>query len=153
MQRVRDTNTVPPGGGFRYRDPDSGVLLKHPYYRQLRAQAREHRMANNLPIGLLWDEQFDAAVCSEMPDVCDDTRSESEMTMPEKASLFAKSMVNWALSGFKVLSHEDYDARLTICKACPYWKWERRRFVACSKCGCSRLKLFIATVNCPIGKW
>ncbi len=158
MLRVRDTNTVPPGD-FRYRDPDTGFLLKHPYYRQLRKNARKYREDNGLPIGLLWDEQFDAAVCKEAPAICYETRGEDEMTLPEKAAAFSQSMKNWALSGFGVLSHEEYTQRLNICRGsvdvprCEYWRGESKRFVACKKCGCSRLKLFLAGVKCPIGKW
>ena len=159
MFRVKDTSTVPAGGYFIYRDPDTGFLIRHPYYRQLRGMAHSYRELNNLPIGLLWDEQFDTAVCKEQPGICGDTRSEAEMTLPEKAAAFAGSMKNWALSGFKVLAHEEYQRRLDICRGtgesprCEYWRGERNRFVACKKCGCSRLKLFLAGVVCPIGKW
>jgi hypothetical protein len=158
MLRVKDTNTVP-NGYFRYRDPDSKVLLKAPYYSTLKKQAREHRKANNYPIGLLWDEQFDSAVCSEQPEICFETRSENELTLPEKAVNFANAMKDWVKGGMPVSNHEEYERRRGICRTCPAFRAEKRNkilglvSVACGKCGCTRLKLFLGTSVCPLGKW
>jgi hypothetical protein len=159
MLRVKDTNTVPPGY-FRYRDPDSKTLLKAPYYSTLRKQAREHRLANNLPIGLLWKDEFDAAVCREQPEICYETTAEKDMTAAEKATHFISSMANWVKSGFAVLPQVEYEARRAICRGtdgherCPQWRGEnKKKFIACGKCGCTKLKLFLPHEHCPLGKW
>ena len=159
MLQVKDRNTVPPGY-FRYRDPDTNHVIREPYYHRLKGKAREYRNANNLPIGLLWDEQFEAIVCKESPDICAETRTESELTPVEKATNFAKAMLGWALSGFKVVSMEQYVARRTICRGddthprCPHWRGERQfGFIACAKCGCAKLKLFLPESECLDNRW
>ena len=45
---------------------------------------------------------------------------------------------------------EVYSERLEICRACEHYELATGR---CRKCGCSGLKLELATEKCPIGKW
>lgn len=49
------------------------------------------------------------------------------------------------------VSAEDAETRLTICRACPYFRHTDER---CSKCGCyMAVKTYLKAEKCPIGKW
>jgi hypothetical protein len=59
--------------------------------------------------------------------------------------------------GERVLVTEpEYRARETACEACGYWDGSSRFGLGkCNHrgCGCTKLKRWLATESCPIGKW
>jgi predicted Zn-ribbon and HTH transcriptional regulator len=63
-------------------------------------------------------------------------------------------MFDWAKAGFQLAPSEVYASRLDTCKTCD--SWSNNAFLgagSCAKCGCSGVKLKLATSKCPIGKW
>lgn len=51
----------------------------------------------------------------------------------------------------KLISQEEIDARLSICKSCEFFRESSSR---CVKCGCFlKVKTMFKTQSCPIGKW
>jgi hypothetical protein len=68
----------------------------------------------------------------------------------ELAANFAGAMSTWAQAGFKVVEREVYEKRNAICSACEYWLPHGHLGLGkCRKCGCSRVKLWLATSKCP----
>ena len=67
----------------------------------------------------------------------------------------AKSMKDWAVSGFPVVSKLILDERIKICHSCPRWDEIGMAGTGrCRECGCStQAKLRMATERCPLGKW
>ena len=57
-------------------------------------------------------------------------------------------MRRWAEAGFAVVTREEFDGRRINCDACDQWTG-----VTCRACGCTRLKLWLATERCPLRKW
>lgn len=50
-----------------------------------------------------------------------------------------------------VVSDEEKERRLTICRECPHFRHKTTR---CGQCGCFlNIKAKLAIVNCPIGQW
>jgi len=76
-------------------------------------------------------------------------------TITTQAKSAATSVANWATSGFRLTTPEEYQARLEICKGCEFWDAEALSGTGrCKKCGCStKAKLKMATEKCPIDKW
>jgi hypothetical protein len=76
-------------------------------------------------------------------------------TVTKMAQTFAESIVQWAKKGFKVVTEEEYNQRLDICKACPVWDGSALNGGGrCRECGCAtQAKLKIATERCPLDKW
>ena len=72
-------------------------------------------------------------------------------TISEMSKSLASSMVGWAKAGFALASDEVKDERLSICRGCEFWK--EGKYGRCMKCGCSGIKLWLASEKCPIGKW
>jgi hypothetical protein len=71
------------------------------------------------------------------------------------AKSLASSLVGFVAAGMPVVSEEQLQARLDICRSCE--KWDASGFKGtgrCSLCGCStQAKLRMATSECPIKKW
>jgi len=72
------------------------------------------------------------------------------------AKNLATSLIAWQKAGRPVVTSEQWDARLAICRGCEYWQEIGTTNVArCKKCGCSSGKLLLATSRCPLNppKW
>lgn len=78
----------------------------------------------------------------------------------EIAQNFGQAMARWTAAGFPTVTREVYQRRTAICQGddgrpkCEHWKpgklpWSGR----CRKCGCTKLKHWLATERCPVGKW
>jgi hypothetical protein len=81
----------------------------------------------------------------------------SIMELPKEPDLLNKvknlstSVANWAVQDkFAKVTDEQFSRRKEICVACPYWKPEGyNNLGACGRCGCSVMKLYIPSANCP----
>lgn len=74
----------------------------------------------------------------------------------DMAKNFAGSMAKWAKAGFTTVEKSEYENRIGICQGCEFWDGSARGGLGkCNhkQCGCSRLKHWLATEKCPIGKW
>jgi hypothetical protein len=79
-----------------------------------------------------------------------------EPTLSELATNFAGAMKRWAASGFEVATEEDYRKRSAICEACEFWDGKARGGLGkCNVrgCGCTKLKRYLGSEKCPLGKW
>lgn len=153
-----DPNTPPKNGRgyWVYVDPETHAQFEHPYFDQTRRYAENHRLANNLPVGVAWRDQFAENVCRNTPGAeCHDMTPPPKPTMAQMLTGFTKAATTWAASGFKVLDHAGFVKRREICHECDFWRGDGALFGLgqCGKCGCSGLKLFLPSEKCPIGKW
>lgn len=79
-----------------------------------------------------------------------------EPTLADMASHLGGALIKWAARGFPIADHETRQRRLRLCRACPHWDESARANMGkCNhpKCGCTKIKLAIATERCPINKW
>lgn len=112
---------------------------------------RDYNKANNLPDIIGLEQKIIDYICQEEPDYCASTEPP---TMAEKARNFSRAMVDWVANGFKVITHEQFEERQSICNQCPYWRGESMLgYGSCAKCGCSGLKLYLPSQSCPDGRW
>lgn len=148
LERFR---TDPPRGGlWKYRHPISKHEFRSHQIPALLDSVRRHEEANGYPVTTA--AEIESQLCINHPFSCGD----GEPTFREKASNFTHAMVDWAKAGFPVSSSEVLQQRLDICQACEYWRGSRGGTLlsgSCRKCGCSGVKLGLATQACPIGKW
>ena len=73
---------------------------------------------------------------------------QSGPTLTDLLANFTGAMARWASSGFPLVTKETFDARFATCSACEHWAGK-----TCRKCGCTKLKLWLATERCPLDKW
>lgn len=164
--RSKAPGSVPPGGYWRFRDPDlpDAPPIAHPYYTQVKARAHAQRVAANLPIPIQWDDWFDMQVCQGTPQGCFEvpaTPAEPEESSWLKlAAQFTFAMVAWAKQGFPITPWEVYRARHETCAGssttprCQRFSYFTGTGLAkCGACGCSMLKLYLRTSKCPLNKW
>lgn len=79
-----------------------------------------------------------------------------EPTLAELASTFASAVSGWAAAGFPVTVEAVYAERAGACSRCEYWQEAARLGLGkCTApgCGCTRLKRWLATERCVLGKW
>jgi len=66
------------------------------------------------------------------------------------------SLKEWQSAGRPVVTSEQWDYRVKICRGCEFWHEVGETQIArCKKCGCSSGKLLLATSKCPLNppKW
>jgi hypothetical protein len=81
-------------------------------------------------------------------------------TLAELARNFLAAISSWSAAGFPLRTEAETIRILTVCKgsadgvqpACPEWLGDAM-IPRCRKCGCSRLKLWLETEQCPLKKW
>ena len=64
---------------------------------------------------------------------------------------FREAVAAWAQAGYPVSDEGTINRRLQICQSCEEWK--AGLIAGCRKCGCSGLKLWLATSKCPLKNW
>jgi hypothetical protein len=70
-----------------------------------------------------------------------------------RAGNFARAMFRFVVEGMPIESRADAEARLSICESneCGFFDGSVCRH---TKCGCfSKIKTFLTTEHCPLGKW
>jgi hypothetical protein len=151
MKSFKEPNVVPPGGGWFWTHPETGYRVRGGNADQLFFFAKEYCRVNNLPIGLGFEQRIIDDICNELPDICTDTEPPSPAEM---ARQFTRAAFQWTRNGFPIVSAEQYAERLSTCQACDRWNGEAVFGLGrCGKCGCTGLKLYASTENCPLGKW
>jgi hypothetical protein len=77
-------------------------------------------------------------------------RSLDEPSPIEIARNFTAAVAAWAEAGFEVVGQAEYERRRATCIRCEHWDPAARMGTGkCRKCGCSGLKLWLATATCP----
>lgn len=73
-----------------------------------------------------------------------------------KAGRLRREAVKWAKAGFPMVPRAIRKARIAICLACEYFdskgNWGMGECRA-KGCGCTNLRTFLATYDCPKKKW
>tara|TARA_E500000331_G_C17228046_1_gene701290 strand:- start:562 stop:906 length:345 start_codon:yes stop_codon:yes gene_type:complete len=72
------------------------------------------------------------------------------------ANNLTRALVDWQRAGRPVVTSEQWNHRLSICRGCEYWReFKETKIAKCTKCGCSSGKLLLATSKCPLSppKW
>ncbi|MBM2845746.1 MAG: hypothetical protein HW407_1058 [Bacteroidetes bacterium] len=151
MVRVIDTASPPKTTGrFVYVDSETKRSFEHPYLSSLKNMALSHRRANNLPIPVNWDGFFENNVCENTATAECEPDEKSLRGAYHQAKQFAKSMAAWAMSGFDVVDKTVLQTRYDTCHGCEHWGGSYLFGTGrCGKCGCTGLKLYLGTEQCP----
>jgi DNA-binding FadR family transcriptional regulator len=88
------------------------------------------------------DEQYHALIDKYSP----------EPSLAEMAANFTQAVARWVKAGFPVTTEKAIKSRKTICHSCEHHRPDAL-VMKCAKCGCAKVKIWLATERCPIGKW
>lgn len=166
MKAFRDRSSPPDGGGICiFVDPETGQSFRHPYIGQVELQVRNFYRANQRPIKQGFALMVEDRICQDTPGAdcieVEDYKPPSQLSLLERTIQFGRAMIEWARSGFTCVSPEQYRERFQTCTVddgsgdpCPEWNGEATfGYGKCGACGCTRVKLFLATEKCPKHKW
>lgn len=74
--------------------------------------------------------------------------------MTQQLASFLQAITAWASAGFKMATPQQVQQRIEVCQSCEHWKPDGAFGMGrCMKCGCTSMKLALATSACPIGRW
>lgn len=98
----------------------------------------EHKQLNIGPYQLEWRIQ----------------RLDGGPSLRKLATNFSRAIVKWQKAGYPVVSKQEFHHRLGLCRGCEHWDeggWFGLH--KCAACGCSGLKLWLETEQCPLLRW
>lgn len=116
---MMDRSLVPPGG-FRYRQPESGVTLRASSFLNLVDVVRGHRVANHYPITPTFEAEVEHGVCSEVPQSCAEvpaTKSAKMLTLSDVLRLTAL-LGESLLRGQPTVEPAEAERRASVCVGC-----------------------------------
>lgn len=150
MRKVRDSASGAIGGMWVWKHPETGYVIRHSNFKGCRDQVKIFLRANNYPIGSNFDQEFEENLCANgAPNLCEDF---VPPTLLEKMSTFAQALYRAGKQWRQPLvDAEELQRRRNICAECSYYGGSTNLLkVACQKCGCSGIKLALASQHCVL---
>ena len=87
---ITNKDLVPPGG-FRYRQQETDFLVTAPSWKELLTRTKQHRLVNNLPIGLEFEREVERQLADLLPENFVTTVGEKRSAaVPQSAELKAR---------------------------------------------------------------
>jgi len=155
MKILQRLNKVPPGG-WQYTIPELGIPVKQLQWAFLVQEVRNTYLNNKKKAPANLEHEIQDQICDGI-ELGSQSRWCQDHTPPTKKELLARAthaLREWVSAGLKTVSEEVLLQRREICRQCPYYTSENRFGVqACGKCGCTGLKLWSPTEQCPDGRW
>jgi hypothetical protein len=154
MQAITDTSMVPPGGWI-YIDEDGnkfrGTTLEHAVVVVREAYfASKKTPPKNLEYAIM-DQICKRLESDPHSDRCFDYTPPTKTELLTRAGNAIKNFVN---NGFKLVTAEQLLDRRAVCEECSLWNGEGSFGMGrCGSCGCTGLKLHVASEKCPLDKW
>ena len=144
-----------PGTPWKYVCPEDGFVLLDVYFARLKKAVIAYRNANNYPVGLLFNDEFEDNICAQAdPVLCMEF---IPPTLLEKMSSLGQALVAVARSvRHPMVNADEVERRRNICGECNFFGGVKSLLkVGCLKCGCAGLKLYLSTSVCPLPqpKW
>lgn len=139
---------VPPGGGWLYVHQETGTRIEESSVENLLIAARNWHRMNSYPVPVDFAQVIAQQVCARCPEFCGSTEPP---TATDKAMEFASAAIHWIRQKAPVVSLEVFQERQSKCESCELYGGARTfGFIGCGKCGCTGLKLYLATSTCPL---
>lgn len=114
---------IPYGGGYHYKDPNSGMHIYGTTFAMVVNRVVEHRRANGYPIGLGLEDEIEEQLCLSYPNECSDAPEgiprKKELTLSDVVA-GTRVMMSFERNGSQLVSREEAERRAKICLGCPY---------------------------------
>ena len=119
MKELIETSIVPSGGGYSYHQKETNQTLTSTNIHQLLAKVVDHRKANNLPIPFNIEDEVEAYVCKERPELCKEKDPKPPQNKPLTLDLAIRLTRTLVSAGFERASQSEAERRALICSTCP----------------------------------
>jgi len=158
MKEPRRPNEVPPGG-WRWTEPITKKLIVGNDFNGLLNGARAFLQNNGMSV----PRDLDQVILSWMDDQLQEKAERDGLppyeflidsekpTLSQRFRSFGHALTEWKNSGYAVVSKEVLADREDQCMSCGWWRgFASIGLGSCGKCGCTGIKLFLATSKCPL---
>jgi len=119
--KLINRNNVPRGGVWKYKEPESGVIIEGDSWIELVQNVRNHRVANGFVIPVTFISDVEEGVCELFPAMCKDDDGASivpkQITWGQVAQ-FTSIMIESLVKGWHKVDQKEADRRASICAAC-----------------------------------
>lgn len=127
MQRIKNVDVSVPTGWW-YIQPETGAKITGGDYYNLLKKVKEHRRANEIPIGVNFEAEIQHAICERLPErsfLCahydeGDPQRPRKRVVLDDAKRFIGTMVALVKKGVGYDSREEANRRARICAGCPF---------------------------------
>lgn len=152
MLRYADRTVTPPGGAYVFTQLESGFRFRQVAFLDLVKEIKDHRKANNFPLGPNFEADVEDASCREMLQMfpnyegCLDETGGRAAYKGRSWSLsdvrhFLNVMAAWISKGAQFVPQEEAERRAHICIGCP----ENVQLAACL--GCSGVSSAVSAIK------
>lgn len=139
-------NEVPPGGGWRYQQHETGHWIHSPSWEELIKDVAKYRKLNNFPIGAQFEQEIREQLCSFLPpEFCKHTDPSakhfqvSPLTLHE-AKETASMLVTWFTKyRRRKVEPSQATARAAKCVRCPF----NQKITGCANCSLNVIRELI----------
>lgn len=137
-----------PHGNFRYKEPETGEWIEGTQWQQLIDRVKAHRKANNIPIGMNFEEMIEHQVCQNVdPQYCvqEGYGNNPLSTKPTTYSQMVQGtaiLAQWFLEGRERVDDAEVDRRSEACVRCNF----NIPSADCPSCAGSRLRDIVNSV-------
>lgn len=154
MLILKKQDQVPPGG-WRYEDPTFGMMFSGPNPHVLIQRIVDHYHNNGKKPPLDLSMLVDNYICNRLPDIDRHCKDVDPPSWPSRVRRAGQAIKNfWKQHGQRLVNAEQLAERQAICEQCIHWNGSAVLGAgACKACGCSGLKLYAVSENCPAEKW
>jgi hypothetical protein len=126
MQKLLEPNTVPPDG-YRAFQPETRTWVRAPDYFNFFVNVRDHRKANNIPLGAFWEAEVEDQLCQMLPPgFCKEVEPAASRRNIfgrlkwEDVVVGTETVASWATKGFQKVDQALADSRADVCSRCYY---------------------------------
>ena len=117
MNRLQETSIVPTGG-YSYTQKETDYTINSNNFAQLVARVIDHRKANNLPVPFNVQDEVEAAVCKERPELCKDEKPAPPAGKPLTLDLALRLTRTLVAAGGKRVGQAEAEQRAAVCLMC-----------------------------------
>lgn len=161
MKKVRDNSAGAIGGLWIWKHGETGHVIRHSNYIGCMNAVKKFLRANSFPIGSNFEQEFEENLCANgAPNLCEDF---IPPTVLQKMSSLAQALYRAAKQWREpVVSAEELQDRREYCVGnetrprCNFYGGSTSPLkVACARCGCTGLAIFLKSKHCPLPepKW
>lgn len=118
---IRNRNNVPHGGAWSYKQAESGRTFRSHSLLWLVQDVKKHRIANNYPIGVEFEEEIEDQICGRNPELCGVPNSPMSDLALSLSDVWrgTKALIAKLTGQISLVDEQTANMRATICADCP----------------------------------
>jgi hypothetical protein len=148
MYKIPRPEDVPPGG-YRFFQAETQQVVRGSCWDELLKAVRNHRRANNLPIGIQFEQEIREQLCSQLPPGWCVNEDPNHVERRRNGNLgfnellaATKALIRFKAAGSEKVSAEEAERRANICATC----YENGDVPGCTPCNSPALGSLVESI-------